>query len=325
MADLKNKATALELKSLVGHSDQVHAICRGVQEKMSASFILSGSDGIGKKKAAIQTAQKFLCVNPSGNQFCGVCPSCKQIFDGQSVSVTIIEPASEMIRVDEIQKLLNSIHLRSLTKKRFVIIDQVEKMNLQAANTILKTLEEPPEGLYFFLITSQISKVLKTIRSRCQIILFQPLDFNEMKQIFPSLSEAAFTHARGQVGKAVDTMDVEHQNRFAQCQQFLNEFFTEDFLMKETGWREFMKNKENFLFLLTAWEELLLEGWKLDLQNDQGHAESGGHSSPKSSPKSSQKSDQLLSGLLQIRRQMKFRPDDVLQIEGLWTKLSTQN
>lgn len=305
LAELIKKINSLDRHSLVGHEDQLQVLDRGVDERLSAAFILSGASGIGKRKAALQIAEKYLCQNVQMNKSCGQCPSCQQIRAGQSISVSFLAPVDEMIRVDEVQKLLNMIHLRSLTQKRFVIIDDVEKMNLQAANTILKTLEEPPEGLYFFLLTSQISKVLKTIRSRCQVILFHPLHEDQMRSLLPMAEENILEKARGQVGKAQDLTDVDYQSRYIQCQQFLMDFMKDDFLVQDNGWREFVKNRENFLFLMEAWEEILLSRWKSKVLSDESGA----------------RVDQMLAGMMKIRRQMRFRPDDTLQIESLWTGL----
>ena len=305
MAELTKKINPLDRHPLVGHEDQLQVLDRGVSERSSAAFILSGASGIGKRKAALALAEKYLCQNVQNNKSCGHCPVCQQIRAGQSPSVSFLAPVEEMIRVDEVQKLLHSIHLRSLTPKRFVIIDDVEKMNLQAANTILKTLEEPPEGLYFFLLTAQISKVLKTIRSRCQVILFHPLHDDQMRLLFPMTSDEVLEKARGQVGKTQDLTDVEYQQRFAQCQQFLMDFMKDDFLVQDGGWREFIKNKENFLFLMASWEEILLSRWKSKVLSHE----------------SGERVDQMLTGMMKIRRQMRFRPDDTLQIESLWTEL----
>ncbi len=305
MAELAGKINPLDRHPLVGHEDQVQVLDRGVTERSSAAFILSGPTGIGKKKAAFQIAQKYLCRSLQGTLPCGTCPSCQQIRAGQSVSVTFVAPIDEMIRVDEIQKLLSGVHLRSLTERRFIIIDDIEKMNAQAANTILKTLEEPPEGLYFFLLTSQVSKVLKTIRSRCQVILFHPLLTDQMQSLFPTIDQDILENARGRVGKAQELTDVDSQSRFAQCQQFLFDFMKEDFLVQDLGWREFIKNKENFLFLLQTWEDVLLGRWKSKTLTDD----------------STERIDQMLTGIMKIRRQMRFRPDDTLQIENLWSQI----
>lgn len=305
MAGVRSKNHSLASPFVVGHADQIRVLNQNVLQRSSASFLLSGPAGIGKRKTAMQIAQTHLCQSPQQNVFCGGCRSCQQLQAGHSVSVHIMEPEDEMIRVDEVQKLLNVIHLRSLTAKRFVVIDAVEKMNLQAANTLLKTLEEPPEGLFFFLVTSQISRVLKTIRSRSQVVLFHPLHESELRAIFPHVSHELIVQARGQASKAVDLMDADHRSRFDQCQQYLDDFFKEDFVLMDNGWREFMKNKDHFLFLLNAWEDILVRRWKQALETGQ---ESAMYS-------------RMLSGLAQIRRQMRFRPDDVLQIESLWTQL----
>lgn len=303
MAELTSKPTpkSLDQKSIVGHGDQIQVLERGVGERTSGVFLLNGPQGIGKRKTAKFIAQKFLCTT---GEACGVCPPCQQIRTGQSPSVHEIAPEDEMIRVDVVQKLLHSVQLRSLTQKRFVIIDGTEKMNQQAANTLLKTLEEPPEGLYFFLITSQISRVLKTIRSRSQVILFSPLSNEEMHQLFPQMSLQLLHAARGGVNKALELVDTEHQGRVAVCQQYFAEFKQKDFLVADTGWREFMKNKDQFLFLLSAWENLIAEEWKATIAKNT----------------SSEWLEQVFTGLSQIRKGLRYRADDVLQIESLWTK-----
>ncbi len=305
MAGLKTEKNSNNSSFVVGHQDQMRVLSQNLYQRSSASLLLSGLSGIGKRKAAMQIAQTQLCHSPVENLYCGVCPSCQQVRLGHSVSLHFLEPEDELIRVDDVQKLLSIIHLRSLTMKRFVVIDAVEKMNLQAANTILKTLEEPPEGLYFFLITSQISRVLKTIRSRSQVILFHPLQGEELQTIFPDAPPELIQQARGQASKAADLIDDSYRSRLEQCQHYLDDFFKEDFVLLDNGWREFMKNKDHFLFMIGAWEEILLRRWKAAVESNLEASIYG----------------RILSGLSRIRRQMRFRPDDILQIESLWAQL----
>jgi DNA polymerase-3 subunit delta' len=179
------------LDQLVGHQQIVSRFFHALsQERLPHTFLLVGPSGVGKKLTAFALAQALVCENST--QACGVCGACVRISklamatkkgeaSHSTESVLLIEPERSMIKIDQAREIIEFLSLRSVTR-RAVIIDSAETLNPQAANSLLKVLEEPPMGSYFFLIAPGPSQVLPTLRSRSQIVRFSPLAPEEMKK-----------------------------------------------------------------------------------------------------------------------------------------------
>lgn len=144
------------------------------QGRLSHALILSGIKGIGKRHLANIFSHSLLCETPLDNGFaCGQCHSCSILEADTHPDSYIIQPEekSEVIKIEQIRELLTKIILASHAGQyKVVIIDPADKMTISAANSLLKTLEEPPAKTLFMLISSDISRLPITIRSRCQQI-----------------------------------------------------------------------------------------------------------------------------------------------------------
>ncbi|HTH51610.1 MAG TPA: DNA polymerase III subunit delta' [Pyrinomonadaceae bacterium] len=204
--------------------------------RLPNSLLLAGPEGVGKREFALETARTLLCPEKNGDEACGVCRVCtriaefvipttptdsnkdqfKKIFFGGHGDVAIVVPYKNFILVDAIRDLEQEANYRPFeASMRFFIIDDADKMNDQAANALLKTLEEPPSTTYIFLITSRPDSLLPTIRSRCQTLRFAPVGTQEIEDYLTK--ERAMQHheaalaarlSRGSLGRAVH-LDVE--------------------------------------------------------------------------------------------------------------------
>ena len=104
-------------------------------------------EGIGKRQVAVAVAQQLLC---SGRQeACGECSDCIRVKAGKHESV-LLQPDGAQIKVEQSRSVIKFLSLKSNHSVRIVIIDDAHLMNSQAANSLLKILEEPPSGVYFF-------------------------------------------------------------------------------------------------------------------------------------------------------------------------------
>ncbi|QQD21495.1 DNA polymerase III subunit delta' [Oceanospirillaceae bacterium ASx5O] len=134
------------------------------------AMLLTGNKGIGKHGLALHTAQWLLCQNRSG-QACGECHSCKLWAAGSHPDFLLCVPeeGSRQIRIDAIRKVNEFLaQTPQISQSQVVILSPVEVMNSNAANALLKTLEEPAGESYLLLETERFGSVLPTIRSRCQ-------------------------------------------------------------------------------------------------------------------------------------------------------------
>jgi len=152
------------------------------KNKIHSTYLFKGRERIGKKLFAKIVAAMLLCENTE-NAPCGNCKHCLKIKnsilnpDNPNPHLDLIEikPAEgkNEITVEEIEKILTTTNFPPYEgKARIFIIDDCHLMNKTSANMVLKTLEEPPENTYFFLITAKPDSLLPTIVSRCQQVYF---------------------------------------------------------------------------------------------------------------------------------------------------------
>ena len=115
---------------------------------------------------------------------CDACPSCGAIDEGRHPDVMIIAAEKQEIKIEQIRFLKQMAYLRPMTgKKRVFIVEDAEKMNDAAANSLLKVLEEPPPPPHIILVTASPFLLFPTIRSRCQTLAFSAIGREEIEEI----------------------------------------------------------------------------------------------------------------------------------------------
>lgn len=143
--------------------------------KLAHAFLIRGAAGIGKGDFAQAYGRYVLCQDNVNGQACGRCRSCQLNRAGTHPDFYVIEPASprKAILVDQIRALIEwSVKTSQQGGYRVVVLNPAESMNANAANALLKCLEEPGDKTLLMLVSHQISAVLPTIRSRCQLMVF---------------------------------------------------------------------------------------------------------------------------------------------------------
>lgn len=154
---------------------------QSLRERASQGLLFQGQKGIGKLDLAINYARALLCRHPQENGLaCGVCPSCHWFLQDSHPDFRFLQPESltdesdsgkklsRQISVDQIRSLSGFLGMTSHQGgRRVVIIHPAEAMNVNAANALLKNLEEPPPGLLFILVTHKPQALLPTLLSRC--------------------------------------------------------------------------------------------------------------------------------------------------------------
>lgn len=196
------------MERILGHQEvKEHLMDLVRKDQFFNGVIFAGPEGVGKRQIALAMLQELLCESDPA---CGKCQSCLRVAQEEAIEfLNYLEPQSGKIKVDEIRKTLQFLALQSWAKHRFVLIDQIETITTQAANTILKSLEEPPTGVHFVFITSAPSQILPTIRSRCQVIQFGALKNEELKQLCPELEEWQVYWSMGRLSLARKIMTEE--------------------------------------------------------------------------------------------------------------------
>ena len=167
-------------------------------------LIFSGPDGVGKRTCALMIAKALNCLNAPPGDFCGQCTACRKIESGTHPDVVTvsIEDEATQIKIAQIRQLLNTLELQPLEgRNKIFIIDPADLLNAEAANALLKGLEEPPENSLFILITVNVHELLLTVRSRCQVYNFTPLTLDEIRQ-HGIADELTVRWSQGSIGRA---------------------------------------------------------------------------------------------------------------------------
>jgi len=186
-----------ELESIIDQKQPIAFLTALLRKRIiSGSLLFTGIEGVGKKTAAIAFAAAYNCLNRKFVDFsnnkeknftktsdqnmtlsgCGLCRSCKKIESDSHPDIITVKPAGFFIKIDQIRSLCGTLAMKPYEARlRVVIISNAQSMNPEAANALLKVLEEPPEHTIFILTAAQASDLLPTVRSRCRQIIFSPI------------------------------------------------------------------------------------------------------------------------------------------------------
>lgn len=146
------------------------------RNRVPSTLLFSGDSGIGKRSTALIYIQALNCLAVQDGDACGVCSSCRKIIGGNHPDVHIVEPDGGDIKIDSIRAVEEFLSMKPYEgRKKAVLIDEADAMNINAANAFLKTLEEPPPDSIILLITANPDTLPDTIRSRCFQVRFAPL------------------------------------------------------------------------------------------------------------------------------------------------------
>lgn len=141
------------------------------ENRLSHAYLFSGD--FGSFDMAIWLAQSRFCLTPEDGLPCGNCRPCRLIAQGEFSDVKLVEPQGQLIKTDTIRQLTREFSQSSFEGQAQVfIIRDADKMHINAANSLLKFIEEPQSQIYIFLLTADDSRILPTIKSRAQLFYF---------------------------------------------------------------------------------------------------------------------------------------------------------
>lgn len=142
------------------------------QKQLNHAYLFSGF--FGSMEMALFLSKSLFCTEKQGVLPCESCRNCKLIDQEEFPDVTIIRPINQIIKTERIRELVGQFSQSGIENQRQVfIIEQAEKMHVNAANSLLKVIEDPQSEIYIFFLTSDEEKMLPTIRSRTQIFHFK--------------------------------------------------------------------------------------------------------------------------------------------------------
>ncbi|MDZ7339574.1 MAG: DNA polymerase III subunit delta' [candidate division KSB1 bacterium] len=234
---------------VIGQEGPKRVLERALQRgRLAHAYLFLGPDGVGKEAMALALAQAILCHTP-GAWGCGACPNCRKVATLNHVDVRFVFPAPPKLDVDREREILDSVarepyarlrpwanpvipieRIRALRydssmksfegRGRVVIIAEAEAMRAEAANALLKLLEEPPPATTFILTTTMVQALLPTIVSRCQLVRFSLLTPQQIQAALVERRQVPVEQARliagmacGSYRKAIEWLDQDLNRR----------------------------------------------------------------------------------------------------------------
>ncbi len=172
----------MAFEDIIGH-EKPKNLLRGIlaNRNIPHSFLFCGQDGIGKRRAAQEFVKYLFCETSSA---CGLCRSCIKLERNSHPDLIVVQTEGS-IGIDQSRMLRKEVSEHPFeAERRVIIIDNADSMTHEAANALLKTLEEPPPFNHFILVTSSEKNLPLTIRSRCMRVFFAPLTRTQLEQYF---------------------------------------------------------------------------------------------------------------------------------------------
>lgn len=199
-----------------GHSRPIGILQRALAtDHVHHAYLFTGPEGVGKGMVAQAFARALNCVGPPDARPCEACTHCTRAVEGNHPDMRVIRPdtskARPIIKIEVVRDLLRQVHYRPYeARRRVIVVDDAEAMTEEAANAMLKTLEEPTGETIFILVTARSRQLLTTIISRCQLVRFAPLPRELVRShlvaeagMEEGLAEVCAAFCEGSIGSAL--------------------------------------------------------------------------------------------------------------------------
>jgi DNA polymerase-3 subunit delta' len=167
----------MSFEEIIGHKEAIGFLeAAYAAGRLGHAYLFAGPAGVGKARTARVFAALLLCELPKGARACGVCASCAKVKAGQHPDLKVLEPDGEFIKIEAVREAGRFVGLKPFEgRHKVLIVDPASAMNEEAANALLKTLEEPSAHTTLILIAEDWRGLPGTIVSRCQRVFFGTL------------------------------------------------------------------------------------------------------------------------------------------------------
>lgn len=208
----------MRLSEVIGHAPEIEALRQAyARDAVHHAYLLTGPDGIGKRGVARAFAALVNCTGATPGDACGACKSCRRMLSDppNHPDLMLLEPDGKQIKIAQVRELLRVVPFPPIeARHRVVLIEPADALGEEAANALLKTLEEPASRTRFILVTSRPDALLTTIVSRCQRMIFGRLTDDEVKRglverhgVEPAVARNVTSLADGSLGAALALLE----------------------------------------------------------------------------------------------------------------------
>jgi DNA polymerase-3 subunit delta' len=260
-------ANLMGFKDIIGQEGAIKILQSAIKNnRLSHAYLFVGPEGVGKRLTAKTLAKALNCQR--GNiDSCDECRNCIRIDLDEYPDVKIIGPVGTSIKIEQMRKVRREASLKPLEgKKKVYIIQEASALTQPAANSLLKTLEEPQGETLFILTTSNIHLLLLTIVSRCQLVRFKPLSakvienfLTQKKEIAKDKAYVASNLSGGSIGKALRIATSEKKELRGRVIERIIKMSLEDIEEIFEIARQCAQDKEQIPFILS-----ILSSWYRD-------------------------------------------------------------
>ena len=201
--------------NIYGHDWAVNLLrTHAATDKLRHAYLLTGPEGVGRRTLALRFAQALNCTQPPGpGEYCGTCRDCRQISAMQYPDLSLLQPEGNHkdILIDQVRELQHTLALAPYSAKyRIALLPDFQQATNQAANALLKTLEEPPDRVILLLTANALEDLLPTIVSRCEVLRLRPASIAATQAMLKSVKGLSSERARqiahlssGRIGAAL--------------------------------------------------------------------------------------------------------------------------
>jgi DNA polymerase-3 subunit delta' len=207
---------------IIGQDRVIRLLRRALRHgRLPHALLFTGLEGTGKRFAALTLARVLNCEGGIQDDCCDQCLSCRKMAKGNHPDLLVVEKEGQFIKIDRIRDLQRRLRFRPLEGRyRVVLIPDAQIMRTEAANALLKILEEPPADNLFLLTAPDATALLPTIVSRCLSLRFQPLTpaaiaahLSGVHGVPSERAHAVALLAGGSLSRALALLDEEELNR----------------------------------------------------------------------------------------------------------------
>jgi DNA polymerase III delta' subunit len=209
---MENRKSSKFNWDIIGHNKALQALESDIKtDNLVHAYLFAGTASIGK----FTIAKRFAHILQCEKNFCGECNSCREIDKGIHSDTIEMADDGQSIKIEQIRKVLERLHMTKQSPYKIFLLQNIERMTLEASNALLKNLEDPMPRTVFLLTTSNLKEILPTIISRVRLIKFKELSDKAMMEVIQKhnplidaeMVNAVCALAPGKPGKALSLLE----------------------------------------------------------------------------------------------------------------------